>query len=58
MVKNDIYDMAGLYLVSAQVGPDRFGKCYRGGSNWIILALDNRELALVNVTGIRILEGE
>lgn len=54
------------------MGPDRFGKCYRDGSNWIILALDNRELALVNVTGItpiiirsvgmligiRILEGE
>ena len=28
-------------------GPDRFGKCYRGGSNWIILAMDNRELAVV-----------
>ena len=38
------------------MGPDRFGKCYRDGSNWIILALDNRELALVNVTGRRIMK--
>ena len=34
------------------MGSDRFGKYYRDGSNWIILALDNRELALVNVTEI------
>ena len=54
------------------MGPDRFGKCYRDGSNWINLALDNREPVLVIVTGInpinihsvgmlieiRILEGE
>ena len=40
------------------MGSDRFGKYYRNGSNWIILAMDKRELALVNVTGIRILKGE
>ena len=34
------------------MGPDRFGKCYRDSSNWIILALDNREPVLVIVTGI------
>ena len=34
------------------MGSDRFGKYYRNGSYWIILAMDKRELALVNVTGI------
>ena len=29
------------------MGPDRFGKCYRDSSNWIILALDNREPGVV-----------
>ena len=38
------------------MGSDRFGKYYRNGSNWIILAMDKRELALVNVTGRRIMK--
>ena len=40
------------------MGSDRFGKYYRNGSNWIILAMDKRELALVNVTGIMKLHEE
>lgn len=34
-------------MVSVQVGIDCFGMCYWDGSNWIILALDNWESAVV-----------
>lgn len=33
------------------MGSDHFSKYYRNGSNWIILAMDNREPSLVNVIG-------